>query len=152
MASTLCQKWLNIFLRKSSKFCIVRTIRFCSNFTSMWSKYLANINVERLLDLYNDSISNGNVKYLRGKSIFAVHLPLKLIPATVANADIGSQKSLHTLFDKYLGPMLVKFEQNCMVQTTRNLGGFDKKSVFLKLFLTTRWRHLEDVSVTETVV
>ena len=35
------------------------------------------------------------VKYRIGKSIFAVHLPLKLFRATVANADIGSFKSLH---------------------------------------------------------
>ena len=48
----------------------------------------------------NVSISNGNIKYPIGKSIFAVNLPLKLFPATVANADIGSLKSLHTLFDK----------------------------------------------------
>ena len=29
---------------------------------------------------------------------------------TIADADIGSLKSLHTLFDMYLGYMLVKFE------------------------------------------
>ena len=28
---------------------------------------------------------------------------------TIADADIGSLKSLHTLFDKYLDNMLVKF-------------------------------------------
>ena len=56
-----------------------------------------------------------------GKIIFAVNLPLKLFPATVANADIGSQKTLHTLLDMYLDHMLGKFEQNCMVQTTGNL-------------------------------
>ena len=43
--------------------------------------------------------------------IFAVKFSLKLSPATVANADIGSLKSLHTLFDKYLDHMLKKFEQ-----------------------------------------
>ena len=64
----------------------------------------------------NVSISNGYIKYPIGKSIFADNLPLKLFPATVANAEIGSLKSLHTLFDN----MLVQFEQNCMVQTTRN--------------------------------
>ena len=32
---------VNHFLSKSSKFCIVRTIRFCSNFSSMWSKCLS---------------------------------------------------------------------------------------------------------------
>ena len=36
---------------------------------------------------------------------------------TIANADIGSLKFLHTLFDKYLDHMLVKFEQNRVVQT-----------------------------------
>ena len=76
------------------------------------------------------NISNGNVKYPSGKSIFAVNLPLKLFTATVANADIGSQKSLHTLFDTYLDHMLVEFEQNCMVQTTRNLELYDKKPIF----------------------
>ena len=45
----------------------------------------------------------------------------------IAAADIGSLKSLHTLFDKYLDHMLVKFEQNHMVQTTQNFELFDKK-------------------------
>ena len=45
-----------------------------------------------------------------GKSIFAVNLPFKVFPATVSYADIGSLKSLHTLLDKYLDHMLVKFE------------------------------------------
>ena len=41
---------------------------------------------------------------------------------TIADADIGSLKSLHTLFDKYLylNHMLVEFEQNCVVQTIQN--------------------------------
>ena len=51
----------------------------------------------------NVSISNGNIKCPIGKSIFAVNLTLKLFRATVANADIGSLKSLHTLFEKNLG-------------------------------------------------
>ena len=37
-----------------------------------------------------------NIKYPIGKSIFAVNLPVKLFPTTVAYADIGSLKSLHT--------------------------------------------------------
>ena len=73
---------------------------------------------------------NGNIKYPIGKSIFAVNLPLKLSPATIANADIGSLMSLHKLFDKYLDNTLVKFEQNCMAQTTRNFELFDKKLFF----------------------
>ena len=53
-------------------------------------------------------------------------MPLKVFPAAVANADIGSLKSLHT-FKKKLYQMLVKFEQNRMVQTTRKFELFDKK-------------------------
>ena len=45
----------------------------------------------------------------------------------IADADIRSLKSLHILFDKYLDLMLVKFEQNPMVQTLQNFELFDKK-------------------------
>ena len=50
--------------------------------------------------------------------------------------------------------MLVKFEQNCMVQATQNFELFDNKPGFLKTFLTKRWCDaiLEDVSVAETIV
>ena len=49
--------------------------------------------------------------------------------------------------------MLVQFEQNFMVQTTRNFELFDKKMSILKSLLTKRWRHfLEDISVAETIV
>ena len=75
----------------------------------------------------NVSINNGNIKYPIGKPIFAVNLPLKLFPATVANVEIGSLKSLHALFDKYLNHVLVQFEQNRMVQSTRNFELFNKK-------------------------
>ena len=81
--------------------------------------------------------------------MFAVNLPLKLSPATVADADIVSLKSLHTLFDKYLDHMLVEFEQDCIVQTTRNFELFDKKKqtnkekkpvFFLDKALTPFWK------------
>ena len=44
-----------------------------------------------------------------------------------ADADIGSPKSLHTLFDKYLDHMLVQFEQNPLFQSIQNSELFDKK-------------------------
>ena len=39
---------------------------------------------------------------------------------TIADADIGSLKSLHTLFDENLDNMLVKFKQNCILRTIQN--------------------------------
>ena len=66
---------------------------------------------------------------------------VKNFHATVANTDIRSLKSLHTFLKECLYHMLVKFEQNRMVQTTRNFELFDKKTGFLKPFFTKRWRH-----------
>ena len=56
---------------------------------------------------------------------------------TIADTDIESLKSLHTLFDKYLDQMLVKFEQNRMVWTIKNFDLFDKKivSIFDKVLM-----------------
>ena len=58
---------------------------------------------------------------------------------TIADADIGSRKSFHALFGKYLNHMLVKFEQNrIMVRTIQNVVLFDKKwlTIFDKVFTT----------------
>ena len=96
----------------------------------------------------NVIISNGNIEYPIGISIFAVNLPLKP-PAAVANAEIGSLKSILTLYDKYLNHMLVKFELNSMVQTLQNCDIFDKKLDFENNFRQSVDAILEDVSVNE---
>ena len=106
-------KMVNHFLSKSSKFCVefgpydfVQILPACGRNTYQ-RMYGETLDFQHLS---NVSISNGNIKYPIGKSIFAVNLPSKLSPATVANVDVGSLKSLHTLFDKYLNHILVKFE------------------------------------------
>ena len=50
-------------------------------------------------------------KSFNGKFTAKIDFPDRAFYVTIANADIGSLKSLHTLFDKYLDHMLVKFEQ-----------------------------------------
>ena len=76
-------------------------------------------------------MSNGNIKCPIGNQFFAVNLSLKLFLATVANADIGSLKSLHTFLKKRLYHMLVKFEQKRFFTTI-----FDKElTPFWKTFL-----------------
>ena len=71
---------------------------------------------------------------------------------SVANADIGSLKSLHTFFKKCLYHMQVKYEQNCTSKLTIKLHEIlrffffffnERQCVFLNIFLTKRWRHLK---------
>ena len=86
--------------------------------------------------------------------MFALNLTLKLLCVTVADADIGSLKSLHTFLQKHLYPMLLKCEQNRVVLTTRYLRFLTKnktkqkqtnkaKMDFLKPCLIKFGRHLE---------
>ena len=44
-----------------------------------------------------------------------IHFFGRTVYVTTADADIESLKSLHTLFDKYLCPILVETEQNSMI-------------------------------------
>ena len=60
---------------------------------------------------------------------------------TIADADIGSQKSLHTLFDKYLVHMLVQFEQNRMVRIIQNFDLF----FFLQKMVNPFWQSVDAI-------
>ena len=66
-------------------------------------------------------------KSFNGKFTAKIWFSDQAFYVTIADADTGGLKSLHTLFDKYLDHMLVEFEQNSMVQTTQNFVLFDKK-------------------------
>ena len=118
-----------IFLSKNSKFCIVRTMRFPSNFTSMWSKYFSS-NVWEILD-FQCQHQQWLYKIPDRKINFCSNLLLKLFPATVANADIGSLKSLHT-FLKMLYHILMKFEPNCNIPNYTKVLSFLIKNRFFK--------------------
>ena len=63
-------------------------------------------------------------KSFNGKFTAKIDFPFYV---TIADADIKSLKSLHTLFDKFLNHMLVKFKQYCIVRTIQNFELFDKK-------------------------
>ena len=64
-------KIVNHFLSKSTKFCMVRSIRFCSNCTSMWFKHVSN-NVWRDFRLsMSASASQGNYATV-GSAIVAI--------------------------------------------------------------------------------
>ena len=59
-------------------------------------------------------------RIFNGKFTTKIQFSDRVFYVTIADAEIGSLKSLHTLFDKYLDHMLVKFEQNRMVRTIQN--------------------------------
>ena len=54
-------------------------------------------------------------KSLNGKFTVKIDFAIRHFMLPLHDADNESLKSLHTLFDKYLDHMLVKFEQNHMV-------------------------------------
>ena len=89
-------------------------------------------------------------KSFNGKFTAKIDFPIGYFYVAIAYADIESLQSLHTLFEKYLDHMLVKFEQNRMVRTVEDTELFDKKMVH------NFWQRVDaifkDVSVTETIV
>ena len=89
-------------------------------------------------------------KSFNGKFTTKIDFLIGYFIFTIADADIESPKSLHTLFDKYMDHMLVEFEQNCMVQTIQIFELFNKK--MFNHFWQSVDTILEDVSVTETIV
>ena len=56
------------------------------------------------------------------------------IRATLANADAGSLKPLHTLFDTYMDIMLAIIELNRVVRNVQNFELIDKKPSFFNRF------------------
>ena len=56
----------------------------------------------------NVSISNGSTEECDNLAFYV----------TISDTDIGSLKTHHALFDKYLDHMLVECEQNRLVRTT----------------------------------
>ena len=114
MASTLSQKMVNDFLPKAQNFVDFVPYDFVKISQACGPNSYQIMHGETLDS--NVSVSNGNLKCPIGKSIFAVNLQVKLFYATVSNADTGSLKAQHTLFDTYLDHILARFKPNCMVR------------------------------------
>ena len=74
----------------------------------------------------------------------------QVLYVTIADIDIGSLESLHTIIYTYWDHMLVKFELNRMVRTVQKCSAFWQSMVYH--ILQSVDANLEDVSVTETIV
>ena len=90
------------FCQKAQKIFVVRTIRFCSNFTCMRYKHFLR-NVWRDFKLPMSALATVAGRQIYYKNLFSE----RVFYVTIVDADIKSLKSLHTLFDKYLDHMLV---------------------------------------------
>ena len=123
----------NGFLSKSSKFHVVCDHTILFKFTSIWYKHFLK-NVWRDFRLLISALATEAQKSFNGKFTAKTDFLIGHFYVTIADTDIGSLKSFHTLFDKYLDHMLVKFEQNRMVRT---IGGPKKFVLFDKKWLTT---------------
>ena len=133
-----------VFLSKSSKFRVVWTIQFCSNSTACGLNTYQIMYGEPLVFQFqhcNGSRGNFNGKFTALLRVFYI---------TIADDNIGSLKSLLTLFDNYVDHMLVKYEQNLMVRTIQNFELFWQKMV--NHFWQSVDAILENVSVVETIV
>ena len=86
-------------LFKSSKFHVVWTIPFCSNSTSMWSKYLSN-NVWRDFRLPMPALATVAGKNFNGKFTTKLIFRSGILYYHCWCWHWKSIKSLHTLFDK----------------------------------------------------
>ena len=91
IAPTFYQKW---FLKTRY---IVLIIRFCSNFTSMWYKFFLR-NVWRYLRLQMSTSATVTRKRFQNYCINWCFDRVSYV--TIADADIGSLKSLHALLNK----------------------------------------------------
>ena len=104
---------------KSSKFYTFWTVRFDSNFVNILSKNVSK-NVWSDFRISVSAFETVTRKSFNGNFTAKVEFSDRAFDVTITDADIGSRKSLHTVY-MYLDHMLVKFKQNCMVRNKWNL-------------------------------
>ena len=118
MGSTLCPKWFlktRFFVKKLKISCSLdHTVLIKFHYHVVQIFFLSN--VWRDFRLLMSALATVALRVFFARAFYF----------TIADADIESLNSLHTLFDKYLDHMLVKFEQNRMITTIQNFEPFDK--------------------------
>ena len=142
------QKKKNSFLSKTSKFRVLRTIQFCSNFTSMWSKCLSN-------DVWSDFwLPMSALATVAGKSFNGTLTAKMSFRSSILYYHCWcwhwKSKVSPNIIWKVYRHMLVKFDQNRYGPNNTIFWAFWQKMV--NHFWQSVDAILEDVSVTETVV
>ena len=86
------------------------------------------------------------------KSVFGANLPLKPFPATVANVDIGSLKSLHTFLKNVCTTCQINLNKIVWSKIYKILSCLTKNRVCKSHFWQSADAILEDVCVAETII
>ena len=122
---------------------MVWTIRFCSNLPACGSNTYQIIYGETLdLQFQHQQWCDIKIKCPIGKSNFAVNLPINLFHATVANADIGSLKSLHTFLTQVFVPYASEIWTKSYGPNYTKFWVFDKK---LGFFYNHFWQNVDSI-------
>ena len=99
LASNNCFSYRNVFQNDLNVFFFSKLVNhfFVKKLKNLLKFGLYNfVQISPACGINTYDVSNSNIKYPLETSIFAVKLTLKLFRVTVADADIGSLKSLHT--------------------------------------------------------
>ena len=131
---------LIIFAKKLKKISIFPTMRFCSNFTRMWSKYLSN-NVQRDFRLPKSESVMATYKISHRKINFCTEFAIKTLPCY--HCKYWQRKSkissyiIWYLFGLHAGEIWSKsYGLKCT-----NCGACWQKTGFLKIVFDKCWRN-----------
>ena len=119
-------KIVDAFLSKSSKFHLVRIIRYCSNFASLWHKHLLR-NYKWHFRLPMSAFATAISNTLSKHQLFTLNFAFKLFHVSIAIDYCRSQKYHLYFLNNYVNHKLAKFGQNRMIRTIQNFELFYKK-------------------------
>ena len=128
-------KIVDAFLSKSSKFYLVRIIRKCSNFASLWHKHLLR-NYKWHFRLPMSAFATAIWNALSKHQLFTINFAFKLFHVSISIDNCRSQKYHMEFLNNYVYHKLAKFDQNRMIRTLHNFELFYKKPFHMINVLT----------------
>ena len=121
-------KIVDAFLSKSSKFYLVRSIRKCSNFASLWHKHLLR-NYKWHFRLPMSAFATAIWNTLSKHQLFTLNFAFQLFHVSIAIDNCRSQKYHLQFLNSNVYHKLAKFDQNRMIRVYTKFWAFLQKAV-----------------------
>ena len=121
-------KIVDAFLSKSSKFYLVWSIRKCSNFASLWHKYLFR-NYKWHFRLPMPAFATAIWNTLSKHQLSTLNFAFQLFHVSIAIDSCRSQKYHLKFLNNNVYHKLAKFDQNRMIRPIQNFELFLRKAV-----------------------